>query len=251
MKPSMKPLQKLSLFPLSLIATDMDGTLTTHKGRFDVALLQALTALQDAGIPVVIVTGRSAGWVSALAHYLPVTGAIAENGGVFFQDGKPEYLVEIGALVEHRRALAEMFWKLRDRFPQIQESSDNAFRQTDWTFDVMGLGTEDLAVIDQMCELAGWGFTYSTVQCHIMHRKQNKALGLKQVLETAFPQVALDSVVTVGDSPNDESLFTFTRSVGVANVKHYVNQLTQLPSYVTEASEGEGFCELVAHLLRN
>jgi len=245
---SMKPLQNLSPTPLSLIATDMDGTLT-HEGRFDVGLLRALTLLQSAGIPVVIVTGRSAGWVSGLAHYLPVTGAIAENGGVFFQEGRPEYLVEIGALVEHRRALAEMFWTLRDRFPQIRESSDNAFRQTDWTFEVAGLGTEELLLMAQMCEVEGWGFTYSTVQCHIMHRKQNKALGLKQVLEIAFPQVALDSVVTVGDSPNDESLFTFTHSVGVANVKHYVDQLTQLPSYVTEASEGEGFCELVAHLL--
>jgi hydroxymethylpyrimidine pyrophosphatase-like HAD family hydrolase len=59
----------------------MDGTLT-RSGRFSSALLQDLEVLALAGIPVVIVTGRSAGWVSGLLHYLPIVGAIAENGGI-------------------------------------------------------------------------------------------------------------------------------------------------------------------------
>ena len=74
-----------SLFPetIHLIATNMDGTLT-RRGRFTSALLQALEAFASAKIPVIIITGRSAGWVQGLKSYLPVTGAIAENGGVFF-----------------------------------------------------------------------------------------------------------------------------------------------------------------------
>ncbi|MBE9128722.1 MULTISPECIES: hypothetical protein [unclassified Coleofasciculus] len=43
-------------------------------------MLQGLEDLQTAVIPVVIVTGRLAGWVSGLVSYLPVQGAIAENG---------------------------------------------------------------------------------------------------------------------------------------------------------------------------
>jgi hydroxymethylpyrimidine pyrophosphatase-like HAD family hydrolase len=75
----------LSQFPagqVALVATDMDGTLTAH-GRFTPQLLQALGSLAAANIPVLIVTGRSAGWVQAIAHYLPIAGAIAENGGVY------------------------------------------------------------------------------------------------------------------------------------------------------------------------
>ncbi len=253
----MNSLQSLTLapfpgIPVSLIATDMDGTLTRSE-RFDTNLLRALERLAAAGIPVVVVTGRSAGWVSGIAHYLPVAGAIAENGGVFFQAGQAgsltEYLVEVGEISEYRSKLAAMFERLRDRFPQIRESADNAFRQTDWTFEVAGLTPVDLAEMAERCRVAGWNFTYSTVQCHIMSVAQNKAAGLKRVLGRSFPTVDFDRIVTVGDSPNDESLFGFEQSVGVANVRRYVTQLAQLPTYVTQAEEGAGFCELVDRIL--
>jgi hypothetical protein len=81
---------------------------------------------------------------------------------------------------------------------------------------------------------------------------QQKATGLLQVLQDYFPQYSLEEVVTVGDSPNDESLFDeshFPVSVGVANVFEYANQLKYQPIYVTSASEGEGFCELVRLIL--
>jgi HAD superfamily hydrolase (TIGR01484 family) len=68
---------------LKLIATDMDGTLT-RQGKFTADLLLGLERLRAAHWPVVIVTGRSAGWVNGLAHYLPIAGAMAENGGVYF-----------------------------------------------------------------------------------------------------------------------------------------------------------------------
>ena len=61
---------------IRLIATDMDGTLT-QSGKFTPALLQALTDLTAADIKVIVTTGRSAGWVSGLAAYLSVDGAIA------------------------------------------------------------------------------------------------------------------------------------------------------------------------------
>ena len=58
---------------IRLIATDMDGTLTQGE-KFDAKLLQVLTQLSAAGIDVLISTGRSAGWVQAIATYLPVVG---------------------------------------------------------------------------------------------------------------------------------------------------------------------------------
>ena len=66
-----------------LIATDMDGTLT-QQGKFTASLLQSWEDLRAADIPVLIVTGRLAGWVCGLVSYLPVVGAIAENGGLFY-----------------------------------------------------------------------------------------------------------------------------------------------------------------------
>ena len=57
------PLGRQVLAEIRLVATDMDGTLT-QEGEFNDALLITLKKLRTAGMPVLITTGRSAGWVS-------------------------------------------------------------------------------------------------------------------------------------------------------------------------------------------
>ncbi|MGG6265965.1 HAD family hydrolase [Leptolyngbya sp. AN03gr2] len=245
----MKPLNcAANLNSIQLIATDMDGTLTIDQ-KFTPQLLQAFDRLNQAGIAVLIVTGRSAGWVSGLVNYLQIVGAIAENGGLFYQGETQELLVPIPDVKLHRQKLAELFLELRSYFPQIQESHDNAFRLTDWTFDVSRLSLEDLRRLNSLCQRSGFGFTYSNVQCHIKLADQDKAQGLLKVLEKHFSQYKLEHIATVGDSPNDESLFQFPMSIGVANIQHYQTQLQQLPAYITTQPEGLGFCEFVDAVL--
>jgi HAD superfamily hydrolase (TIGR01484 family) len=239
-----------ALAAIRLVATDMDGTLTVGE-KFTPELFEALQQLQQAGVNVIVVTGRSAGWVSAINHYFPVFGAICENGGLFYHGETAEYLVDLPEIAEHRQQLATMFQRLRSQFPQLCPSSDNAFRLTDWTFDITGLTIADLQAMAQLCAQSGWGFTYSTVQCHIKPLAQEKAHGLQRVLQTHFPQILREQVVTVGDSPNDVSLFNpdiFPNSVGVANVLRYTDRLEYLPCFVTKSPEGRGFCELT-HLI--
>jgi HAD superfamily hydrolase (TIGR01484 family) len=235
-----------ALSQIRLVATDMDGTLTVAE-KFTPELFQTLAQLQQAAIDVVIVTGRSAGWVSAVNHYFPVFGVIGENGGLFYHGEQMEFLIEIGDRATHRHRLAAMFQQLQQQFPAIREASDNDFRLTDWTFDVAGLSVADLTTMARSCAAAGWGFTYSTVQCHIKPLQQEKAHGLQHILQQYFPQLSPQQVVTVGDSPNDVSLFNpalFPHSVGVANVRRYTDHLAYRPCYVTELAEGKGFCEL-------
>jgi HAD superfamily hydrolase (TIGR01484 family) len=240
-----------ALKDIRLVATDVDGTLT-QKGKFTPMLLTALNELAAAGIRVVLVTGRSGGWVNGLAEYLPVVVAIAENGGLFYQGMKAEFLSPIPDLATHRQKLAAVFHDLQQRFPQIQESTDNRFRLTDWTFDVAGLSVADLKEMGERAQALGWGFTYSTVQCHIRLAEQDKAAGLERVLQQRFPDVSKEQMVTVGDSPNDESMLNgdrFPISVGVANIRHYLDQMRYQPRFVAEAEEVEGFCELVRLIL--
>lgn len=241
-----------TIFPkVRLVATDVDGTLTQN-GKFTPALLIALNNLAAAGLPVLLTTGRSAGWVNGLTEYLPVVGAIAENGAIFYKGQHSELLVPIADITIHRQALAKTFASLQAVFPQIHESSDNRFRMTDWTFDVKGLSVQTLKELSDRAHDQGWGFTYSTVQCHIRLMQQDKANGLEQVLQRYFSDLAKEEVVTIGDSPNDESLFNgdrFPLSVGVANIRHYVDQIKYKPRFVTEAAEAEGFCELARLLV--
>lgn len=234
---------------IRLIATDMDGTLTQGE-KFDAKLLQVLTQLSVAGIDVLITTGRSAGWVQAIATYLPVVGAIAENGGLVYWNHHPQpHLISEIDIIRHRQELQKVFQLLQGKFPQIRESVDNPFRMTDWTFDVANLSPIELEQIELVCQSQGYGFTYSTIQCHIKPIYQDKAYGLNKIISQHFPHLKPSEIVTIGDSPNDESMFNqaeFPLSVGVANVVKYCDRLKYLPAYVTNKSEGEGFCELAA-----
>ncbi|MEM8638331.1 MAG: HAD-IIB family hydrolase [Cyanobacteria bacterium P01_G01_bin.54] len=241
------PLRDLPLSTLKLIATDMDGTLTQgEKFTSDV-----LAALAQSPLPVVITTGRSAGWVSGLAQYLPVAGAIAENGGIFYspEQSQGELLGAIANITAHRQALAQFFAQLQQHWPQLKPSPDNAFRLTDWTFDIHLLAANEIAQCAAACADAGWGFTYSTVQGHLKLQAQDKAQGLKTVLARQFPAVQPHEVLTIGDSPNDESLFNpevFPVSVGVQNIQTYQQKMRHFPRYLTTSEEGAGFCELMA-----
>lgn len=238
---------------IRLVASDMDGTLT-YRGQFTVDLLRSLALLAEADISTLIVTGRSAGWVQGIVAYLPVVGAIAENGGIFIPKAtwQPETLVDIADLDSHRRQLGDTFAKVQKRFPHLQPAADNVFRLTDWTFDLGDLSPEDLVTIGQLCHEAGWGFIYSTVQGHIRAVSQDKGVALQRVLSQHFSHLDLSQVVTVGDSPNDEGLFNaelFSHSVGVANVQHYCDRLQHLPKFITSSEEVTGFQELVNKII--
>ena len=248
----MSLLNQADLSDIRLIASDVDGTLTLN-GKFSSDFISTLLDLQSAGIKVLLVTGRSAGWVSALVNYLPVAGAIAENGGLFLQpNGQQDLLSSIPNLSRHRILLENTFHHIKQKFPHLHPSTDNQFRITDWTFDVDNLSTDDIQAISTQCDLMGWSFTYSNVQCHIKPLHQDKATGLLSVLKKYFPELNSQQVLTIGDSPNDEAMFNpdlFPISVGVANVRHYQDQMLHLSKYLTQDSEFAGFAELAKLLL--
>ena len=239
---------------IKLIASDLDGTLTKAE-RFDSKLFETLIKLSAAKVDVLITTGRSAGWVQAIASYLPVVGAMAENGGLlYWQDSAVPQLTSEIDLDLHRRELSRVFELLQSKFPLLKESQDNKFRLTDWTFDVEGLSLNELNQIEYVCKSEGYGFTYSTIQCHIKPSYQDKAFGLNKVIPQYFPNLTSEQILTIGDSPNDESMFNseqFPLSVGVANVEKYGDRLKYLPAYMTNQFEGAGFNELAELIMRD
>ncbi|HEY9812654.1 MAG TPA: HAD hydrolase family protein, partial [Candidatus Sericytochromatia bacterium] len=142
---------------------------------------------------------------------------------------------------------------LKIPFPQITESADNCFRLTDWTFDIQQLTLSELQQMADICAENGWGFTYSNVQCHIKPINQDKATSLLKLISSKFINLSTNEIVTIGDSPNDESLFDLSKfpfSVGVANILKYASTLKHLPVYITSAPEEQGFIELANLLLQ-
>ena len=233
---------------IKMIATDIDGTLT-KKGEFSSQLLSTLEQLQKHNISVILITGRSAGWCQGIVNYLPVWGVIAENGGVYClkDDQQIIPLTAIDNLEKHRQELQNKFESLQSQFSNLITSSDNQFRLTDWTFDCHELTQDELLTIQKICDQNNWGFTYSHIQAHLKPPEQNKAQGLITLKENYFQKVSWEEIITVGDSPNDESLFNtsiFPLSVGVNNILKYTERLQYQPMYITNLPEIDGFCEL-------
>jgi HAD superfamily hydrolase (TIGR01484 family) len=255
---TLAPLATAELGQIKAIAVDIDGTITLD-GRFSSQLFTTLERLQTAEIPVLLVTGRSAGWVESLANYLPVTGAIGENGGCYMsRDVRCQLLGNLKPkeISQHREKLADCFWQLQGSYAQIQESSDNRWRLTDWTFDLDKLSASDLWEINAQCDRWGWSFTYSTIQCHIRLATQNKGTGIRQVVKKHFSRffsgLKQSQILTIGDSPNDTEMFDpeeFSLSVGVANIREYADRLTHQPAYIAENPEVTGFIEIAEALL--
>ena len=58
-------------------------------------------------------------------------------------------------------------------------------------------------------------------------------------------------VLFIGDSPNDSMMFGyFKKSVGVANVINFIDEIDETPKYITFKHSGEGFVELADCLLK-
>ncbi|MCK6430419.1 MAG: HAD hydrolase family protein, partial [Burkholderiaceae bacterium] len=78
------PWPKATLARLRGLLCDIDGTITSD-GRLSAAAYGALEALQSAGLLVIPVTGRPAGWCDLIARFWPVAAVVGENGAFYFR----------------------------------------------------------------------------------------------------------------------------------------------------------------------
>lgn len=68
-----------------LVATDLDGTIVAHDGAITDRTVAALRAVEDLGVPVVLVTGRPPRWLGEVADRLGHTGvAVCANGAMLY-----------------------------------------------------------------------------------------------------------------------------------------------------------------------
>src|SRR5947209_16667843 len=69
---------------IRFVFTDIDDTLSTN-GRITALAYGALERLRNAGLLVVPVTGRPAGWCDHIARMWPVDAVVGENGAFWFR----------------------------------------------------------------------------------------------------------------------------------------------------------------------
>src|SRR5688572_715634 len=84
----MKPLSELDARGVRALLVDIDDTITTA-GKLTAPAYAALERLHRAGVRVIPVTGRPAGWCDHIARMWPVDAVVGENGAFyFFYDGE-------------------------------------------------------------------------------------------------------------------------------------------------------------------
>ena len=92
----MRPLSefpKAELARIRGVLCDIDDTLTTD-GRLTAAAYAALERLQRAGMRVVPITGRPAGWCDHIARMWPVDAVVGENGAFYFRYDHAQRLMQ-------------------------------------------------------------------------------------------------------------------------------------------------------------
>lgn len=244
--------------PVRALFSDIDGTLTSQ-GRIEGSTYLALEKLGEAGVPVVLVTGRPAGWGQAFMTVAPVAAVVAENGGLtFVREGrrlKKLYGVPPATLPEWRRRMMETAIEVQRQVPGARLSADSKYREVDLAIDwneEATLTRDQAEEVVNLCKKAGFAASRSSVHVNFGPPHFDKLSACISVIRNVLGGDGndLEPYVFVGDALNDAPMFGgFPKSVGVANVKAWWDELDFKPNFLTERAEGAGLRELVDHLL--
>ncbi len=248
---------------LTWLFTDIDDTLTTS-GLIPSFAFDALWQLHDRGVRLVPVTGRPAGWCDHIARMWPVSGVVGENGAFYFaydrkrRKMKRRFSVSDREREEGRRKLGRIKERALAEVRGAGIAADQPYRISDLAIDFR----EDVEPLDRdavrrICEIAreeGAVCKVSSIHVNCWYGDFDKISCVKTFLQEEERQnfdSILDRILFIGDSPNDEPMFKeFAVSVGVANLKDFLDDLVYLPRYITEQDSSLGFSEAVCEILR-
>ena len=244
--------------PVRALFSDIDGTMTTGE-RIEASTYEAVEQLSASGTPVILVTGRPAGWGQAFMKMLPVVAVVTENGGVtFVREGRRQhklYGVPQASLPEWRRRMNDAAVEAMTKVPGARLSSDSKYREVDLAIDwneEVALSQGDAELVVELLRKAGFTAVRSSVHVNFGPPHFDKLSACMAVVRRvlAGDPADLTPYVYVGDALNDAPMFAgFPSSVGVANIRQWWDELTSKPAYVTERPEGAGLRELIAHVM--
>ena len=241
---------------------DIDDTLSTQ-GKLTDEAYSALWKLKKAGLVVVSVTGRPAGWCDHIARFWPVDAVVGENGAfVFYMEGGIRKRLDTPSEPDAKTAkqkLAELAESIQKEFPRVKWASDQAYREADLAIDVCedvpAWSEQEVGRLLKLCRAAGATAKLSSVHVNTWFGTFDKRRGLENWMTQGAPGCSgtvppWTDWIYIGDSPNDEPSFEFfQRSVGVANLRPYLPQLKFPPRWMTASESGKGFQEMAERVL--
>ncbi|WP_413569638.1 HAD family hydrolase [Bdellovibrio sp. HCB117] len=246
---------------LQFLLTDIDDTLT-DEGLLGPEAYTALWQLHEAGIHVIPVTGRPAGWCEMIARVWPVSGIVGENGGFYFRyHGKKmhrHFFFDEKTQSENRKKLNALEKEILQKVPGCDLASDQFCRLMDLAIDfcedVPALPRTEVQKIVDIFHSHGAQAKVSSIHVNGWFGAYDKLTMSLKFLQKEF-SVTADEAKKVcgfsGDSPNDEPMFAyFPHSFAVANIQNFIDQIKNKPTYVTQQRGGLGFTEIANAILK-
>jgi hypothetical protein len=242
---------------------DIDDTLTTS-GKIPADSYKALWDLKNAGLKLLPITGRPAGWCDHIARMWPVDGIVGENGAFYFwfdekqHKLKKRFLYPGSVRAGNRQRLLHIQDEILAKIPGTAIASDQLYRETDVAIDFCeDVKPLDQRSVEQICKI----FTKSGATCKVSSIHVNgwfgeyDKLGMTKtfVKERWNLELATEKerFLFCGDSLNDEPMFQyFPHTAGVQNILRFAGCMNHLPSFVASREGGEGFAEIVDTLLQ-
>ena len=244
---------------LAGVLFDLDDTFLDG-GRLTEAAYAALFRLAAAGLRLVGVTGRPAGWGEVMARQWPVDAVVTENGAIAAYREKESIAHWQAASAETRRTrkerIAAGFRRLEAAFPVVRLSDDSHARASDLAIDIgesQHLRADQVMRIEAAARALGLRTFLSSVHLHLTLEPFDKATGTMAFLSRHWgedPTAARHRYAYIGDSANDAPcFFAFATTFGVANVASSLRFLSVPPRYVARAARGAGFVEIADAIL--
>jgi HAD superfamily hydrolase (TIGR01484 family) len=244
------------------VFSDIDDTITTE-GRLPAAAYAAVERLHEAGLAVVPITGRPAGWCDMVARFWPVSGVVGENGAFYFRydhEAKKmirRFVASDAERAANRRKLTALGEKILAEVPGSAIASDQLYREADLAIDfredVPPLPRTAVDKIVALFEQAGAVAKVSSIHVNGWFGQYDKLSMTRRFVQETMGldlDAMKDRFVFCGDSPNDAPMFAFFPfACGVANVKDFVDRIPALPAYVSNARGGQGFVEIANQIL--
>ena len=244
------------------ILTDIDDTVSSD-GTLTAEAYCALQALKKAGLLVIPVTGRPAGWCDHIARFWPVDAVVGENGAFWMWHDhaqkrlRTRFIQSEAERAEGRRRLDRVRAEMLQEVPGAGIASDQPYRladlAVDFCEDVPPLPPADIQRIVSVFERHGARAKVSSIHVNGWFGDYDKLTTSRTMMQELFGiDLAAEKAryVFSGDSPNDAPMFGyFPNAVGVANVVDFADLLEHRPRWVTSARSGAGFVELANALL--
>jgi HAD superfamily hydrolase (TIGR01484 family) len=250
---------------IKYILMDIDDTLTT-RGKLPACAFGALWKLHDAGLVVVPVTGRPAGWCDMIAREWPCDGVVGENGAlVFYEDDDAggyhsrqtlKHLYHPNAVKNDAPALVKIKERALAEVPGLRLAKDQFSRLFDIALDFAeeepALPLSAAEKVKAIAESEGLRAKISSIHVNVWLGDYDKLSMAENYLARRFGwnAASLGEVFFAGDSPNDEPMFArFPLAAGVANVKKFAAYMKVLPTFAASNEGGEGFAEIAEAIL--